>query len=91
MCAVIGMAQDLDPKNLAVFCGSIRNVSNADVVIFMNAPVSPKSLEIAQRYSVIIKPFALQDLDHKIHPFHPSTLRWSLIYEFFTPQDIRQR
>ena len=85
------MAYDLDPKNLAVFCGSLRNVSSAEVVLFMNAPVSQRALEITRRYDVNVQVFDVQGLPHDMQSFHPSTSRWKLIYDFMAPDQTRRR
>lgn len=52
---VIGMAQDTDPKNLAVFCSSLRKYSSpasVRVVLFVNTPVPDKHREIAKASNV---------------------------------------
>jgi hypothetical protein len=55
---VIGMAQDTDPKNLAVFCSSLRKYSSSAsvrVVLFVNKPVPDRHIEIAKATDVRIK------------------------------------
>jgi uncharacterized protein YpmB len=55
---VIGMAQDTDPKNLAVFCSSLRKYSSSasmHVVLFVNIPVPDRHKEIAKATDVRIK------------------------------------
>jgi len=88
---IIGMAQDTDPKNLAVFCGSLRRVSDADVVIFINAPVPERHREIAGKYNIQLIDFDLSSLDESIRKYHPSTLRWPLIYNFFKDSAIQSK
>lgn len=52
---VIGMAQDTDPKNLAVFCSSLRKYSSpasVRVVLFVNTPEPVRHREIAKATDV---------------------------------------
>ena len=90
---VVGMAQDTDPKNLAVFCGSLRQQNTiADVVLFINTPIAAQIKEITQKYKIITVPFNLQRLttdvlnpsaiSQSLQKYHPSTTRWSLIYNY---------
>ena len=86
---VIGMAQDTDPKNLAVFYSSLRAVSEADVVIFVNEPIPAIHKELAMKNKVKLVPFDLSTLSTIIQNFHPSTLRWSMMYHFFADAAVR--
>ena len=86
---VIGMAQDTDPKNLAVFCTSLRKVSSADIILFVNAPIPSRHKQIAETNNVKLIPFDLSSLSEDMQAFHPSTLRWPLIYKFFQDDDVR--
>ena len=88
---VIGMAQDTDAKNLVVFCASLRKVSSADVVIFVNTPIPPRHQEIADKNKVKLVPFELQALSADMQVFHPSTLRWPLIFRFFQSSETRAK
>ena len=85
------MAHDLDPKNLVVFCASLRNVSTAEVVLFFNAPISQRPLEITSKCGVKVEVFDVQGLPHEMQPFHPSTVRWKLIYDFMVNANAWQR
>ena len=87
---VIGMAQDTDPKNLAVFCSSLRKVTTAEIVIFVNSPSPARHTEIAKANDVKLVPFDLSSLSVEMQSFHPSTLRWPLIYRFFQSEETRK-
>jgi len=87
---VIGMAQDTDPKNLAVFCSSLRKVTTAEIVIFVNSPAPARHTEIAKANEVKLIPFDLSSLSMEMQSFHPSTLRWPLIYRFFQSEETRK-
>jgi len=80
---VIGMAQNTDPKNLVTFCASLRKHSQADIVLFMNMPVSDRNNEIVKKYNVRVIPFLTSAFDSKYRSYHPSTLRWILMSDFF--------
>ena len=95
---VIGMAQDTDPKNLAVFCSSFREHSKpaaADAVLFVNVPVPDRHRDIAKQAAVQLIEFDLNNLSSSSASFaakyHPSTLRWSLVYRFFSDAAVRAR
>ena len=95
---VIGMAQDTDPKNLAVFCSSFREHSKpdaADAVLFVNVPVPDRHRDIAKQAGVQLIEFDLNNLSSSSASFaakyHPSTLRWSLVYRFFSDAAVRAR
>ena len=92
---VIGMAQDTDPKNLAVFCQSFRqysNVSISHVFLFVNTPIPQRHLEIAKANDIHLIEFDINKLDINskfLKSYHASTLRWLLIHRFFTDVNIR--
>jgi hypothetical protein len=88
---VIGMAQNIDPKNFAVFCGSLRRFSTADIVIFANSPLSDLLQEIAQKNSVTLMEYDLSQQSEELRKYHASTLRWTFIYNFFAADEMRQR
>lgn len=96
---VIGMAQDTDPMNLVTFCSSLRKHSSAadsDVVLFINTPVPQRSREIAKKFDVILiefatAAFALDTKDSFLIDYHPSSLRWKMIYNFFDSVGTRNR
>jgi len=53
---IIGMAQNTDPKNLAVFCKSIREVNkDTEVILFINAPIPALHTKIANDNRIILK------------------------------------
>ena len=85
---VFGMAQDTDPRYLAVFCKSFRQVNQiAQVYIFINTPINLKSLEIAQNNNITLLPYNITDL--KYPKYHPSTTRW-ILYQSLFEQLMRQ-
>lgn len=86
---VIGMAHNTDPKNLAVFCASFREVNqDAKIVLFINKPVAPRSREIAEKYHVELKEYDLAAVPKRYQEFHPSTLRWIFIYEYLRDEQV---
>jgi hypothetical protein len=94
---IIGIAQDIDPKNFVVFCASLReNVKelNSEAVIFINSPVHKRNREIATRFTVkLIEYDTNKDFASEPHvsKYHPSTLRWKLIYNYFSEENRRNR
>jgi len=86
---VIGMAQDTDPKNFAVFCSSLRGVTKADILLFVNAPIPKRHEAIAALNHVTLVPFDSTALSEQMRKFHPSTLRWPLMFKFFQDDKIR--
>ncbi len=53
---IIGMAQNTDPKNLAVFCKSIREVNkDVEVILFVNTPIPALHTKIATNNRIILK------------------------------------
>jgi hypothetical protein len=96
---VIGMAQDTDPKNLVVFCSSLRkytSASTAEVVLFVNTPVPEKHREIAKESNVLLIEFDLKTLAASTDGgfaarYHPSSLRWTLIFKFFKDPAVRNK
>jgi hypothetical protein len=89
---VVGMAQDTDPKNLVVFCNSLRKVApNAEALIFVNSPVPDRHQEIAKVAGVKLIEFDLATMPSDIRKYHPSTLRWSLIYKLFEDANVRSK
>jgi hypothetical protein len=81
---IIGMAKDLDSKNLAVFGKSLRKVCKAKVVLFINEPVPDRHKEIARNCDIEIVSYNPKDLGFSIDisAFHPSTSRWPLINKY---------
>lgn len=92
---VIGMAQDTDPRNLAVFCASLREVKpDIELVLFINTPIPASHKEVSRKYNVNVIPFNLGRLSMEVEgesvgiapglqKYHPSTTRWSLMYSYF--------
>lgn len=86
---IIGMAHEIDPKNLAVFCGSVRDkevcpdAKKTEVIIFAKEPVPALYKTIAQKYDITLVPFNLhEDFGPEFHQYHPSSLRWALIHDY---------
>jgi len=86
---VIGIGQDIDPKNFAVFCKSLREASDADAVIFMNKPINTRNSDIAAKLNVRIIEYSIDDLSSDMRRFHPSTTRYHLFYTFFSDERVR--
>mmetsp|Transcript_25763 Transcript_25763/g.42987 ORF Transcript_25763/g.42987 Transcript_25763/m.42987 type:complete len:551 (-) Transcript_25763:52-1704(-) len=90
---VLGMAQDTDSKNLAVFCKSLRSVSAAEAIIFVNVPIPAKHAEIAKETHVQLEGFDMKaDIPSQMQAYHPSTLRWVLFHRYFQRnRELRSR
>jgi hypothetical protein len=95
----IGMAQDTDPKNLVTFCSSLRKHSSSadsEVVLFINTPVPERSRDIANRYNILLiefttSAFSLSSNESFLTDYHPSSLRWKMIHNFFENINTRNR
>ena len=57
--------------------------SQADVVLFMNMPISERNKEIVTKYNIRVIPFQLSDFSSEFQNYHPSTLRWVMMDNFF--------
>lgn len=96
---VIGMAQDIDPKNLVTFCSSLRKYSSpssTEVVLFMNTPVAKRSRDIAEKFSITILEFGASDYSNVsgkeyLDKYHPSSLRWMLISKYLEKENVRRK
>ena len=97
---VIGMAQDTDPKNLITFCASFRkysSVQQSKVVLFINTPVQQRSIDIAKKYDVELIEFNLRNLsilgenNKYFENYHPSSLRWGFILNYFHDVNVRNK
>lgn len=78
---VIGLASGIPVTNLAIFAGSLRAVSNARLVIFIDS-VDDEIRALARRRNI---EFILCGT----HNFHPSTFRWPLIAEYLAQHRFR--
>ena len=79
---VIGLAKEIDAKNLAVFAASLRQTTtNCDLVLFVDRPSIDRTLHtIVERFSVDLIPYDPATLQPpQLRKFHASTLRWPLI------------
>ena len=65
------------------FFSSIYRHFDADIVLFINNPITELTQSILTKYKVTTIPFELTDLPIQMRSFHPSTYRWYLIYQFF--------
>jgi len=88
---VLGMAQDTDPKNFVVFASSLRKVTTADIIIFVNTPTPQRHGEIATANNIKLVPFALGSLAPVMQSFHPSTLRWPLFFRYLQSEETRKQ
>lgn len=57
--------------------------SSAEVVIFVNSPVSELVQSIAAKNTVTLREYALEAQPVFMRTYHASTLRWPFIYNFF--------
>lgn len=88
---IIGLAQNINPKNFAVFCHSAREhlaETTTDIVIFVNTPMPQKTFEISTKFHIRMIEYNLRDTEFSstesyFQSYHPSTLRWRLIFNFF--------
>ena len=79
---VIGLAKEIDAKNLAVFAASLRQATtNCDLVLFVDRPSIDRTLNtIVERFQVDLIPYDPATLQPpQLRKFHASTLRWPLI------------
>ena len=79
---VLGMAMNTDPKNFAVFSATLREVSTADAVIFVNMPIDPRLAEISTKFRITTVGFRMEDMGATVEKYHPSTIRWSLMKRY---------
>lgn len=96
---VIGIAQNIDSKNLAVFCATADAVlrpsssssPSTDIVLFINTPISSKSREILTKYKIEYVEYSLlQTIEEKYRSYHPSSLRWILLQQYFQSKKAKQ-
>lgn len=82
---IMGIAHNIDSKNLVVFCGSIYSIiqddSLIDVILFINSPISQRNRDIFLKYSIIAIEYSSEKIDI-FQSYHPSTLRWILMYNY---------
>lgn len=55
----------------------------------MDSPVPPRHKEIAEKHSIKLIPFDVTTLSTDMARFHPSTLRWPLMFKYFENKDVR--
>lgn len=84
---LFGMAINIDLPMFFIFCSSLRRYSNADVVLFMNLPLTKEYHDIvtANEISVVDVNKELLRLKTKypfITKYHPSSVRWPLMYNY---------
>lgn len=80
---VIGMGTGIGPEFLSVFCASLREHSSANVVIFVDLPMSSLTKQIIQKYAITAVEFNVNDLQPpSLRSYHPSTYRWPVLYRF---------
>jgi hypothetical protein len=87
---VVGMAMNTDPKNFVVFCATLRAVSSADVLVFVNMPIDARLSEIAVKYRITLTPFDVRG-DAKLSKYHPSTIRWDLMKKYLQQPAVRNK
>jgi hypothetical protein len=83
---IVGIAQNVDAKNLAVFSATATSVihrDKVDVVVFVNTPMKSKTREILNKYHITTIEYSLiQTIDSKYRSYHPSSLRWILLHQY---------
>jgi hypothetical protein len=92
---IIGLAQNINPRNFAVFCASAREHMSADttdIIIFVNINTDSKIYELSRIHNVQLLKFDASELpDRYLEGYHPSTLRWRLIFNFFAEVSNRAK
>ena len=92
---VIGLAQNVKIKYLAIFCNSSREhlpFESTDIVIFVNSPLNVMVTELSRSFHIQLIEYNASNIFNGLtsfHRYHPSTLRWRLIYDYFS--DIKNR
>lgn len=81
------MAYDVDAKNIAVFIKSLRNVSNANCILFVRAPVEGRIQDLGHEYKIKLIAVGKDKVPNYMQTYHPSTLRWHLFRSFFTDHE----
>jgi hypothetical protein len=82
----VGIATNTDPKNLAIFAGSLRlrAKSQATVILFINSPIDDLTKRISTLYSLILIEFSFKGLEPAfLQKYHASSLRWILFHRLF--------
>jgi hypothetical protein len=81
-----GIAANIDIRNFAIFCGSLRNARiNATTILFMNERIPKEHSEVAAKFNVLLLVYNRQQLEPSfIRIYHPSSLRWILFDWFFS-------
>lgn len=83
----IGIATSTDPKNIAIFAGSLRNraKANCTVILFINSPVDHITRILSLKYRLVLIEFTLTDLQPSfLRNYHPSSIRWILMHQLFS-------
>jgi hypothetical protein len=78
------MAADIDIRNLAIFCASLRGVgSRASVVIFVNDAIAHEQALLSEKYDVHFVVYERARLEPAfLRRYHPSSLRW-VLFDWF--------
>jgi hypothetical protein len=83
---VIGMAKGILEEQMAVFGASFRRhvpSHRADVVVFVDEPISERMRTLAGELSLTLQPFSEAQLSPPaMRSYHPSTYRWPMIDEY---------
>ncbi len=82
---IIGIAANIDIRNFAIFCGSLRNLQDpVTVLVFMNDKIPRDHEKIAKESGVILIAYdRMKLLPAYLSTYHPSSLRWILFDWFF--------
>ncbi|KAJ1452843.1 hypothetical protein M885DRAFT_568237 [Pelagophyceae sp. CCMP2097] len=88
---VIGLAQEIALKQLAVFVGSLRQVSTADCVLFVDEFSASAALDaLTQQHRVEVVKYVPAKLEPELmRSYHPSSFRWPLISAYLEQIESR--
>lgn len=77
---ISGLAANTNPKNFAIFAGSLRHsCPQAEGIVFINSPIPSRIKTIADQYDVALVEYSPQQVKPSfLQNFHPSSLRWIL-------------
>jgi hypothetical protein len=60
-----------------------KHLPTTEAIIFMNSPVSARSLSLAKRFGAVIIEYEMGRLEPEyINKYHPSSVRWVLFHQF---------
>ena len=79
---VVGLAREIPVTNLAVFLNSLRKVSSADVLLFVDEPSKDAEIMALKKNGVDLRFYDPESFEPPwLRSYHPSSFRWPLIAE----------